>query len=99
RLPAPPPPLPPQPGAPGGVLVTAPPSSRHFDHEGPSGEGHPHPANRGARVTPHIRESLAHNLVHHLTLLRRQHVLGSVARDLDPDRVKARKLVGLHSQV
>src|SRR5437870_3593601 len=50
-------------------------------------------------MAPHVRESFAHDLIDHLALLRRQHVFGPVARDLDPNRVEAGELIGLRAQV
>src|SRR5260370_3122174 len=70
-----------------------------LDQERAGREGHPDPADPRARVAPHVGERLAHDLVHNLALLGRQHVLGSVARDLDADRVEAGELAGLHAQV
>src|SRR2546427_12709471 len=49
-------------------------------------------------MAPHVRESFAYDLIDHLALLRRQHVFGPVARDLDPNRVEAGGPIRLRGQ-
>src|SRR5260370_42194082 len=58
-----------------------------------------HPAYRRTGVLADIRQRLTHHLVDDLALRRRQHVLGAGGRDLDSDRVKARELYRLVTQV
>ena len=47
----------------------------------------------------HIRQRLADNLRHDLAVMRGEHVLGSIVRQLDPDAIKTRELFSLAPQV
>src|SRR6266850_909190 len=71
----------------------------YLDEERPGVKRHLHPADRRTGVPAHVGQRLAHNLCHHLALLRGQQVLGPAGRELDANRVKARELIGLAPEV
>ena len=64
-----------------------------------SGEGHPHAADRRARVPANVGQRFADDLRDDLAMLRRKHVLAADIRHLDADPVEARKLIALAPQL
>src|SRR5436190_15537141 len=60
---------------------------------------HAHPADRRTGMLSDVGQRLADDLVDDFALRWRQQVLRSAARNLDPDRVKARELFSLVTQI